>query len=39
MVTHINDKADLLSKLTDAGDQLVVIDFFELLNFYAKLQN
>lgn len=28
MVTHIKDKADLESKLTDAGDQLVVIDFF-----------
>ncbi|KAK9874316.1 hypothetical protein WA026_002668 [Henosepilachna vigintioctopunctata] len=28
MVTHIKDKADLDSKLTDAGDQLVVIDFF-----------
>lgn len=28
MVTHIKDKDDLLQKLTDAGDQLVVIDFF-----------
>ncbi|KAJ8984022.1 hypothetical protein NQ317_012246 [Molorchus minor] len=28
MVTHIKDKADLDSKLSDAGDQLVVIDFF-----------
>ncbi|RZC32434.1 thioredoxin-2 [Asbolus verrucosus] len=28
MVTHINDKNDLVSKLNDAGDQLVVIDFF-----------
>ncbi|XP_044762662.1 thioredoxin-2 isoform X2 [Coccinella septempunctata] len=28
MVTHIKDKADLDSKLADAGDQLVVIDFF-----------
>lgn len=28
MVTHIKDKDDLQSKLTDAGEQLVVIDFF-----------
>ncbi|CAH1993454.1 unnamed protein product [Acanthoscelides obtectus] len=28
MVTHIKDKADLETKLNDAGDQLVVIDFF-----------
>nr|CAH7746475.1 unnamed protein product [Callosobruchus chinensis] len=28
MVTHIKDKADLDTKLTDAGDQLVVVDFF-----------
>ncbi|XP_050315069.1 thioredoxin-2 [Anthonomus grandis grandis] len=28
MVTHIKDKNDLDSKLSDAGDQLVVIDFF-----------
>nr|CAI5819027.1 unnamed protein product [Callosobruchus analis] len=28
MVTHIKDKADLETKLTDAGDQLVVVDFF-----------
>ncbi|KAL3270880.1 hypothetical protein HHI36_021395 [Cryptolaemus montrouzieri] len=28
MVTHIKDKADLDSKLADAGDLLVVIDFF-----------
>ncbi|KAF7286686.1 thioredoxin 2 [Rhynchophorus ferrugineus] len=28
MVTHIKDKDDLQQKLNDAGDQLVVIDFF-----------
>ncbi|XP_066153975.1 thioredoxin-2 [Euwallacea fornicatus] len=28
MVTHIKDKDDLQSKLSDAGNQLVVIDFF-----------
>ncbi|XP_030749055.1 thioredoxin-2 [Sitophilus oryzae] len=28
MVTYIKDKNDLQQKLTDAGDQLVVIDFF-----------
>ncbi|ENN77622.1 thioredoxin-2 [Dendroctonus ponderosae] len=28
MVTHIKDKDDLDQKLSDAGDQLVVIDFF-----------
>lgn len=28
MVTHIKDKDDLVSKLNDVGDQLVIIDFF-----------
>ncbi|XP_066251762.1 thioredoxin-2 [Euwallacea similis] len=28
MVSHIKDKDDLQSKLSDAGNQLVVIDFF-----------
>jgi len=28
MVTHIKDKDDLNQKLTDSGDQLVIIDFY-----------